>query len=732
MLISENNYDKIFTFYGGILMNRIELLAPAGNMECLKASVMAGCDAVYLGGNHFGARAFSKNFSREEIVQAINYCHLYGVKVYIKVNTLIYDDEVEEFLRYIEFIHKNNVDAVLIQDLGMFDLVRKTYPELEIHASTQMHINNLDGVKLMEELGMKRVVLPRELSLEEIKEIKDNSTIELEVFVHGALCVSYSGQCLMSSLIGGRSGNRGACAGSCRLKYDVVDEDGKKLNKFSYPLSMKDLNSLENVGNLIESGVSSLKIEGRMKSVEYVYMVVSMYREAIDSYYKTGKVMIDEDKFLKLKKIFNREYTKGFLGGANNSDVINGYSPNHMGVVIGKVIGYDKGMATICLSDNLVIGSGLRVIGRNKDVGILVNEFYINNKLVKEAKCGDTIKIRVNDKVEVNDKVVITLDKSINLEVENDIKLKPRKVMIKGTFIGKKGDNIRLILSDYTNTVEATGSIVEGALKTPTSELDVMEKLNKIGDSIYSYNDLEIIMDDDIFIPLKEINDIKRRVILDLNNKRLYKTNYRKEEYKIEIQDYAYERNRSVLVNNVEDISRLSEEYDTVYCYEKTNNSIWKTPRVIWGYPDNLENALVGEIGSFYKGHNLDTDFSFNVVNSYTVAFLHSLGARRITLSYEMNDRQIKNLLNCYEKRYKKHPNLELIVEGYEEVMITKYNLEEDYGKKKIYLRDMFGNYYKVIVRDGMQYIYNYKKREMDEAKYYDWGINSFRFNMDT
>ena len=712
-------------------MNRIELLAPAGNMECLKASVIAGCDAVYLGGNHFGARAFSKNFSREEIVQAINYCHLYGVKVYITVNTLIYDDEVEEFLRYIEFIHKNNVDAVLIQDLGMFDLVRKTYPELEIHASTQMHINNLDGVKLMEELGMRRVVLPRELSLEEIKEIKDNSTIELEVFVHGALCVSYSGQCLMSSLIGGRSGNRGACAGSCRLKYDVVDEDGKKLNKFSYPLSMKDLNSLENVGNLIESGVSSLKIEGRMKSVEYVYMVVSMYREAIDSYYKTGKVMIDEDKFLKLKKIFNREYTKGFLGGANNSDVINGYRPNHMGVVIGKVIGYDKGMATICLSDNLVIGSGLRVIGRNKDVGILVNEFYIDNKLVKEAKCGDNIKIRVNDKVEVNDKVVITLDKSINVEVENDIRFKPRKVMIKGTFIGKKGDNIRFILSDYINTVEVTGSIVEEALKTPTSEIDVRDKLNRIGDSVYKYNDLEIIMDDDIFIPLKEINDIRRTAILELNNKRLYKTNYRKEEYKIEVQDYAYERKRSVLVNDEEDISKLNDEYDTVYCYEKTNNSIWKAPRVIWSYPDNLENALVGEIGAFYKGNNLDTDFSFNVVNSYTVAFLHSLGARRITLSYEMNDRQIKNLLNCYEKRYKKHPNLELIVEGYEEVMITKYNLEEDYGKKKIYLRDMFGNYYKIIVRDGRQYIYNYKKREMNDAKYYDWGINSFRVNLD-
>ena len=207
---------------------RTELLSPCGNIECVYQAVNNGADAIYLAGKRFGARKYANNFSEEEIIKTIKYCHLYGVKVYITVNTLIYDDEVEEFLRYIEFIHKNNFDAVLIQDLGMFDLVRKTYPELEIHASTQMHINNLDGVKLMEELGMKRVVLPRELSLEEIKEIKDNSTIELEVFVHGALCVSYSGQCLMSSLIGGRSGNRGACAGSCRLKYDVVDEDGKK------------------------------------------------------------------------------------------------------------------------------------------------------------------------------------------------------------------------------------------------------------------------------------------------------------------------------------------------------------------------------------------------------------------------------------------------------------------------------------------------------------------------
>ena len=318
--------------YWGDIVKKIELLAPAGNMECLKAAVQAGCDAVYFGGIKFGARAFSKNFTDSEIIEAINYCHLFGVKAYITVNTLIYDNEVDDFIKYIEFIHKNNVDAIIIQDLGMFDLVRKTFPNLEIHASTQMHIHNLDGTKLMEDLGMKRVVLARETDLSEIKYIKENSNIDLEVFVHGALCISYSGQCLMSSLIGGRSGNRGACAGSCRLKYDIVDTNGKKLNIDNYPLSTKDLNTLESVGKLIEIGVSSLKIEGRMKSKEYVYTVISLYREAIDSYYRNGNIYINEKKLKNLKKIFNRDYTKGFLNNANSIEMINGYRPNHMGV----------------------------------------------------------------------------------------------------------------------------------------------------------------------------------------------------------------------------------------------------------------------------------------------------------------------------------------------------------------------------------------------------------------
>ena len=241
-------------------MKKIELLAPAGNMENLKAAVMAGCDAVYLGGMNFGARAFSKNFSNDEIVEAIKYCHLYGVKVYVTINTLIYESEVDLFMEYVDFLHKNNVDAVLIQDLGMMDLVRKTYPNLEVHSSTQMHIHNLDGTLLMEKLGVKRVVLARETSVDEIRHIKENSNIEIEVFVHGALCISYSGECLMSSLIGGRSGNRGTCAGSCRLKYDVIDKSGKRLNDGEYPLSTKELNTLEYVGELIDMSPSDVYV----------------------------------------------------------------------------------------------------------------------------------------------------------------------------------------------------------------------------------------------------------------------------------------------------------------------------------------------------------------------------------------------------------------------------------------------------------------------------------------
>lgn len=711
-------------------MNKVELLAPAGDFSCLKAAIEAGCDAVYIGGKLFGARAFSSNFTDDEIIKAINYAHLFGVKVYVTTNTLIYDKEVERFLEYILFLHKNNVDAVIIQDLGMLDLVRQTFPNLEVHASTQMHIHNLDGASFMEKLGVKRVVLARETSISKIKEIKEKTNIDIEIFIHGALCVSYSGQCLMSSLIGNRSGNRGTCAGSCRQSYSIVDENNNIILNNKYPLSMKDLCSLENLKTLLDIGVTSLKIEGRMKSSSYVYTVVKLYRLAIDSYYKNNNIYIDEKELYNLKKIFNRDFTKGFLFDEGNNKVINMKRPNHQGVEIGKVINYKNNVATIKLNDEININDGLRIVGK-KDIGVNVNNFYINSKLVKTAKKGDIITIKVNDKVEKDDKVLLTLDSKLNEEINNIISSNQRKVLVKAKFIAKEDKQITFELTDFINKVVVISeNKVTKALNKPITKEEIKEKLNKIKDTVYKYESLDIEIDDNIFIPLNIINDLKRKAFEELNNKRLYKIPYKRCEYKRNVKSYPKEKLLNILIFKDENIDSLKKKYDYIYSSNNIDNTILLLPRVIDKYKENYnKDVLVGDIGYFNKHKVCITDTSFNVVNSYTVAFLHSLGAKRVTLSYELTKKQIEILINAYEERYKAHPNLELVVEGYEEVMISKFSLNKYFNNDKLYLKDRFNNLYKIKEKDNLMIIYNYKKRKDFNLSYYDIGINSLRIN---
>lgn len=711
-------------------MDKVELLAPAGDFSCLKAAIEAGCDAVYIGGKLFGARAFSSNFTDDEIIKAINYAHLFGVKVYVTTNTLIYDKEVERFLEYISFLHKNNVDAVIIQDLGMLDLVRQTFPNLEVHASTQMHIHNLDGASFMEKLGVKRVVLARETSISKIKEIKEKTNIDIEIFIHGALCVSYSGQCLMSSLIGNRSGNRGTCAGSCRQSYSIVDENNNIILNNKYPLSMKDLCSLENLKTLLDIGVTSLKIEGRMKSSSYVYTVVKLYRLAIDSYYKNNNIYIDEKELYNLKKIFNREFTKGFLFDEENNKVINMKRPNHQGVEIGKVINYKNNVATIKLNDEININDGLRIVGK-KDIGVNVNNFYINSKLVKTAKKGDIITIKVNDKVEKDDKVLLTLDSKLNEEINNIISSNQRKVLVKAKFIAKEDKQITFELTDFINKVVVISeNKVTKALNKPITKEEIKEKLNKIKDTVYKYESLDIEIDDNIFIPLNIINDLKRKAFEELNNKRLYKIPYKRCEYKRNVKSYPKEKLLNILILKDENIDSLKKKYDYIYSSNNIDNTILLLPRVIDKYKENYnKDVLVGDIGYFNKHKVCITDTSFNVVNSYTVAFLHSLGAKRVTLSYELTKKQIEILINAYEERYKAHPNLELVVEGYEEVMISKFSLNKYFNNDKLYLKDRFNNLYKIKEKDNLMIIYNYKKRKDFNLSYYDIGINSLRIN---
>ena len=460
---------------------KYELLAPAGDMECLKWAIEGGCDAVYLGGNHFGARAYSKNFSDEELALAIKYAHQYGVKVYLTCNTLIYDEEVDDFLNFVRYAHKSGIDAVLIQDLGMYDLIHQKFPNLEIHASTQLHIHNLDGALVAKKLGFKRIVLARETDIDTIKEIKEKTGLDIEVFVHGSLCVSYSGQCLFSSLVGGRSGNRGACAGSCRLPYDIVDKNNIVLNKTKkYPLSKKDLCAISSIGKLMDIGVNSFKIEGRMKSKEYVYLVTKLYRKAIDSYLEKQEVIIDYEILDKLKKVFNREYTLGFL---NN------------------VVKLTKTNALIKLEDELHIGDGLRIKGPVGEIGTVVNDFYLQGNLVKEAKAGMVISLPIWKKPNVLDEVFLTSSKYIGDCIACEIEKNPRKVMLTGSIILHKKEKIIFKLSDGLNNIELNGPVVDMAKNRPLTKDAILEKLTKLGGTVYQFSKLDIILDDDIFVP---------------------------------------------------------------------------------------------------------------------------------------------------------------------------------------------------------------------------------------
>ena len=365
----------------------VELLAPAGSREALAAAVESGANAVYLAGNMFGARAYADNFDEEGLKEAIHFAHMRKVHVHVTVNTIVDDNELPGLKQYLRFLYEAGADAVLVQDLGAARIVREVVPELPMHASTQMTVHNLDGVRALEALGFSRVVLSRELSLEAIRHICSEAKAEIEVFVHGALCVCYSGQCLMSSMIGGRSGNRGRCAQPCRLPYTLVDENDNDLLAGSvgqYLLSPRDLKTIDLLPELLKAGVSSLKIEGRMKRPEYVATAVGCYRRAVDSWLQ-GDFQVQPQDSQALAQIFNRDFTTAYLEEKQGRNMMSDKRPNNRGLMLGRVLSYDvsNGMVSMKLNTDLQTGDQVdfwvKVGGR---VTTTIQKLY----LVKEAK----------------------------------------------------------------------------------------------------------------------------------------------------------------------------------------------------------------------------------------------------------------------------------------------------------------------------------------------------------
>ena len=444
-------------------MKKVELLSPAGNFECLVSAVQNGADAVYIGGKKFGARAFANNFDYDEMIEAIKYCHLYGVRLFVTVNTICYENEIEEALNYVEFLYKNHVDALIMQDLGLISLVREKYPNMEIHASTQMHNHNDSGLSYLKKLGVKRAVLDREMTLDEINNLKTD--IEKEVFIHGALCVSYSGCCLFSAMHGGRSGNRGECVGACRLPYKLIENKKEVDTNGDYILSTKSLCTINNIGKLIDSGITSFKIEGRMKSKEYVGYITRIYREKIDEYYLYKNYSVTEEELNNIKKLYNRELTSGYLFNNFGSSIMNIKTSNHIGVNLGKIIKIDNKKIYIKLDDYLYQEDGIRF---DNDKGMIVNKLY-NEKglLVNHLENGQV--------AVVDNKIGLVRAKEVRKTIDSKLvsvinKFKERKVFVSlkcKAFIGK---NIELEVSDGINTISARGSIVESAKNSPTSK----------------------------------------------------------------------------------------------------------------------------------------------------------------------------------------------------------------------------------------------------------------------
>ncbi len=480
------------------MKNNLELLAPAGSLDNLKVAVSAGADAVYLGLQTFNARNKADNFSKENIAEVVAYCHLRNVKVYLTVNTLIKDSEVQDFIDMIKVCVEAKVDAYIVQDFGVAYLLKNNFANICLHSSTQMGVHNLEGAKVMEKYGFTRVVLSRETTLEDIRQIRQNTSLEIEYFVQGALCVAFSGNCYMSSLMHNESGNRGRCLQLCRLPYSSFIDD--KPIKKGYLLSPTDISLIDRLKELKKAGVDSLKIEGRMRRSGYVATATKEYRKAIDNL--EGK---DFNKDNLVKVFYRGKYNEAYLD-TKNPNIINTLFQNHRGVEIGvvKAVKPFKNLNEIIVSSahNIVVGDGLKFVGRA--------ESSLGVGSVK--KVGDNYSLISTAKPNKDDKVFLMVDKAY----EDSVVSIDKKIDITAKFVGKVGN--KPILTFVCGEVEVSCSgenVLEKAKSSPMTIDMIGEQIAKLGDTDFNLVSFEADIED-IFMPKSQLNELRRNAIEQL------------------------------------------------------------------------------------------------------------------------------------------------------------------------------------------------------------------------
>ncbi|WP_414714919.1 DUF3656 domain-containing U32 family peptidase [Sporomusa sp.] len=707
----------------------IELLAPVGTKEALVAAVEGGADAVYLGGKMFGARHYAPNFTDDELAEAVRFAHLRGVMVYITVNTLLDESELPALVDYLRYLYKIGVDAIIVQDLGVAVIAKEVVPALPLHASTQMTAHNLEGVHFLADMGFKRVVLARELPLKDIEYICKNCTVDIETFIHGALCISYSGQCLMSSMIGGRSGNRGRCAQPCRLPYTLVDTNGNDVlsqaDAGEYLLSPKDFNTIEVLPELIKAGVASFKIEGRMKRPEYVAVVVDAYRRAIDSYVANrDEYGISEQDKKDLAQIFNRDFTTAHLYGKNGRNMMSDRRPNNRGVRVGRVLSYQAAgkVAVIKLDEPLAVGDiiefWVKVGGR---VNVTVHTMTVDGAAVTEAQANTAVAIPVSAPVRDNDRVFKVFDAKLMERARLYFSRAEavRRIPVDVTVTVEEGKPMVIAMQDtegFTGQAE-TAFIAEKALKRPLTPDSVAKQIERLGTTVFALNKLDCHIQGEVMVPISEINDARRRAVEQLEAARLARfdrTALPKDKSIGALLPQvrtASQGNKPELVVNVDAVDKLkaavdngadivmfggecfgkrslsSEDYHNAAAYVRQHGRkiVFNTPRLVHQsqmaeikesavlFNDIKPHAIsVGNIGTLHLLKELVTvplhgDYPLNIYNSVTAKYLSDLGLASLTLSPELNFAQVEELAG------KTLAQMECLVHGYLTLMISDY-----------------------------------------------------------
>lgn len=676
---------------------RLELLAPVGHFEGMRAAVAQGADAVYVGGPSFGARK-EASFTHEDLITVIKFCHLYNVRVYVTINTTVFDDELEEITEYIHFLYMNQVDAVIVQDLGVASLVKTLYPDFEMHMSTQMHLHNASGVAFAKSVGAERIVAARENSLDEIKQMCTVG-LDVEVFVHGALCVCYSGQCLLSSMNGDRSGNRGACAQPCRLPYELVDvATGAVLESAvgDYLLSPKDLKTIDDIGALIDAGVTSFKIEGRLKKPEYVASAVRAYRVAIDQYVQKGVVAVDDVLHEQMAQIFSRTFTTGHLHGQGHLDWIAPARPGHRGILIGKVTHVKGNRATVKLTSDLHLHDGVRFVG-NHETGMEVQKMFVDGADVKVAFVG-SVDLMCNFEPHVG--MLVYKTASITLTKALTVVQMP-KISINGEVVVAVGAPVSLTLWDdlgHVVTVVSKENVLQAA-HAGITEARLKQQLAKTGQSPFELVHLALNVGDACQIPISAINGLRREGLDALEAERKnWHPDRQPSRTILPPTTVATTADKPMLTVSVTTFAQLesvcqSPHVDVIYyqhlptlkaatelakAHQKTlipqlsrvvtDKQIMQVKKRLQEL--NLSAVMVGEYGAldaFLPDFDVSCDHGFGVNNAIHLAKFKDLGVSHATTGHEITAIQIQELVK------KGSMPVETIVYGRVPVMVMKH-----------------------------------------------------------